>query len=95
MRLTRKLLLAFTATLALSGAARAQEAMPIAHWTAAAGLFQFELQDSGLAPMLALRAGTPVSTVLLLEGSLVAARANQDLGTSEFTSTVLISEAQF
>jgi hypothetical protein len=93
MRLTSKLLLALTAALALGlpGAARAQEMMPIAHFTVAAGLFQWELEGSGLAPLLAVRAGTPVSTVLLLEGSVIGARPGQDSG----TSTVLIPEGQF
>ncbi|MQA89636.1 MAG: hypothetical protein GEU90_05310 [Gemmatimonas sp.] len=71
-------------------AATAQEPEPVAGWMAALGLMQFELDGTGLAPMVALRGGTPLSSVLLLEGSMAAARPEQTTG----TSSVLIPEAQ-
>lgn len=63
---------------------------PDPHAAAVLGLFQFELEGSGFAPMVAVRAGMPIGSVLLVEGNLVAARPEQDTG----TSTVLIPEAQ-
>ncbi|MEX2571204.1 MAG: hypothetical protein WD737_07840 [Gemmatimonadota bacterium] len=63
---------------------------PDSHFTAAIGLFQFELDGDGLAPMLAVRGARPIGGVLMLEGSLVAARPGQDSG----TSTILVPEAQ-
>jgi hypothetical protein len=76
--------------LAVPGGVAAQEQEPIGSWTIAVGLMQFELEGDGLAPMAAFRASTPISTVLLLEGSLVGGRPEQDTG----TSNVLIPEAQ-
>src|SRR5690606_2372308 len=86
-------LLAIMATLAagLPGVARAQEVEPSAHAPLAAGLYQWELEGDGLTALVAIRAGTPVSTVLLLEGSLIGARPGQESG----TTTVLIPEGQF
>lgn len=67
----------------------AQEPPP-AHLSAALGLFHYEMgEDDGLAPMIALRAGTPVSSVLLLEGSVLAARPDDPA-----MSTAIIPEAQ-
>lgn len=80
------LVLAFIAP----GAAIGQEEPPPRQITAASGLLQFDFARDGVTPMLAVRAGTPVSTVLLLEGSLVAARPGQRFGTSTF----LVPEAQ-
>jgi hypothetical protein len=88
--LSRLLPLPLVLLLAVPTSAEAQEEEPIASWTAAVGLFQFELDGNGLAPMVAVRGSTPISSVLLLEASLAGARPDQDSG----TSTVLIPEAQ-
>src|SRR5690606_11790238 len=68
----------------------AQESAPPAHLVIQAGIFDFELDGDGYAPMLAARAVVPVATVLMLEGSVLAARPGQDFA----TTTLLIPEAQ-
>lgn len=70
--------------------ALAQESAPPAHVLIQTGLFDFELDGDGYAPMLAARAVVPVATVLMLEGSVLAARPGQDFA----TTTLLIPEAQ-
>ena len=62
----------------------AQELAPTRHVSFNTGLFQFKLDGNGLAPLLSVRGATPVNNVLLLEGSLLAARPGQDLGTTTF-----------
>lgn len=73
--------------------AGAQETAPPAHVLIQTGLFNydFELDGDGYAPMLAARAVVPVATVLMLEGSVLAARPGQDFGE---TTTLLIPEVQ-
>ncbi|MEX2582403.1 MAG: outer membrane beta-barrel protein [Gemmatimonadota bacterium] len=72
-----------------TGQVAAQEPPP-AHVSVAAGLFQYEVGEAdGLAPMLALRVGSPISSVLLVEGSLVAARPDDSA-----LATALIPEVQ-
>lgn len=68
----------------------AQEEPPARNASVAVGLLQYDLASNGLAPMLAVRVGTPISSVLVLEGALAAGRPEQ-LGAS---STLLIPEAQ-
>ncbi len=75
---------------ALPSRAAAQEEPPPRNVTAAIGLYQFDIVGNGLAPMVALRGGVPISSVLFLEGNLTAARPDQTFG----TSTILIPELQ-
>jgi hypothetical protein len=78
------LVLSFHAT------ASAQEEPPARNASFAVGLLQYDLVGNGLAPMLALRVGTPVSSVLVLEGALAAGRPEQ----AGASSTLIIPEAQ-
>ena len=68
----------------------AQEAPPPRSATATLGLFQYDLPSTGLTPMLALRAATPINTALMLEGSLVGARPEHN----GRASILLIPEVQ-
>ena len=71
--------------------AAAQEMAPPTHVSFNTGLFQFELAGSGYAPMLAFRAATPLTAVLIIEGALLAARPGQQFGE---TTTFIVPEAQ-
>ena len=73
-----------------AGVASAQETAPPAHLVIQTGLFDFELVGDGYAPMIAAKAVVPIATVLMLEGSVLAARPGQDFA----TTTMLIPEAQ-
>lgn len=79
------------ALLFLASAATAQVPAPPAHLIVQTGLFQFDLNGDGYSPMMAGRLVLPISTVLMMEGSLLAARPGQDFGE---TTTLLIPEAQ-
>lgn len=68
----------------------AQETAPPTHVSLNTGLFQFDLSGTGWAPMVAVRAATPISHVLLLEGAFTAARPGQQFA----TTTYLVPEAQ-
>lgn len=57
-------------------AALAQEAPP-RHLAASVGVFSYKLAESGVAPMVAVRASTPVSTVLVIEAGIAASRPDQ------------------
>lgn len=74
-----------------AGAAVAQESAPPTHLVLQTGLFQYDLVGDGYSPMLAARLVMPVATVLMFEGSLLAARPGQDFGE---TTTLLIPEGQ-
>jgi hypothetical protein len=76
--------------LSFNAAASAQEEPPARNASFAVGLLQYDLASNGLAPMAALRVGTPISSVLVLEGALAAGRPEQ-VGIS---STLIIPEAQ-
>ena len=76
--------------LLLPTVASAQETAPPAHVLIQTGLFDFELVGDGYAPMLAARAAVPLATVLMVEGSVLAARPGQDFA----TTTMLIPEVQ-
>ena len=80
------------ALLALLPAARlmAQDPPP-RHISVNTGLFQFDMAEAGYSPMIAVRAGSPISHVLLLELALLAARPDQPFGGS---STFIVPEAQ-
>lgn len=85
------LVVALFLTAASADRARAQDVMPPTHVSFNTGLFQFELAGSGYAPMLAFRAATPISAVLLFEGALLAARPGQQFGE---TTTFIVPEGQ-
>lgn len=91
---TRAIRIGLTAVLmfATVGTAPAQEdAPPPAHVSLSVGLFQFDMQGDGWAPLAAVRAAFPLATVLTFEASILGARPGQDLG----TTNVLIPEGQF
>ena len=91
MRPTRLLSLTLVALLVLvAGTATAQEMAQPAHVGLHAGLFDFDLVGDGFAPMIAGRASLPIASVLMIEGSVLAARPGQDIGTTTF----LIPEGQ-
>jgi hypothetical protein len=54
----------------------AQDAPP-RHLSASLGVFSYQLSESGLAPMLAIRGSTPISSVLVLEAGMVGTMADQ------------------
>lgn len=54
----------------------AQDAPP-RHLSANLGVFSYQLAENGVAPMLAVRGNFPVSSVLVLEGSIVGSRPDQ------------------
>jgi hypothetical protein len=83
-------LLAALLVLSSLGPAAAQDALP-RHITTSIGLFQYELSRNGLAPMVAIRATAPASSVLVLEGGVIASRPQQQVGGS---TTFLAPEAQ-
>jgi hypothetical protein len=68
----------------------AQDPQP-RHLTVNTGVFDYELLDSGLAPMLAVRGAMPVSSVLMVEVGVVGSRPKQMPGQN---STFLAPEAQ-
>jgi hypothetical protein len=70
---------------------QAQEDAQPPHFAAVVGIFQYDLSGTGIAPMLALRGTAPLTTVLTLEGGLLAARPGQQFGS---TTTMLVPEAQ-
>lgn len=77
---------------ALPARAPAQEAEPpTASVSLLAGVFQFDLSGTGTAPVLAVRAATPVQRNVLLEGGLTLARPDEDFGGR---STWLFPEVQ-
>jgi len=65
--------------------------IPPRHLTASLGVVSYELVQSGVAPMLAVRGTTPISTVIILEAGLVASRPEYQIGRN---STFLAPEAQ-
>lgn len=69
----------------------AQDSVPPTHASVNVGLFQFDLADSGFAPMLAVRGATPINNVLLFEAALLAARPDQGFSSA---STFIVPEAQ-
>ena len=75
------LLLSMAAMLIVASPERcaAQDPVP-RHVTTSVGLFQYELSRNGLAPMMAVRATIPTSSVIVLEGGLVASRPRQEFG---------------
>lgn len=73
--------------------ASGQETAQPAHVALQVGLFQFDLEGEGYAPMVAGRASFPLATVLMIEGSVLAARPGQDL--IDETTNLVIPEAQF
>jgi hypothetical protein len=83
------LLVAWTA---LPGPAHlaAQDPQP-RHLTASLGLLQYDFTATGLAPMLAIRGTTPISSVMVLEAGIVGSRPQQQMGS---VSTFLAPEAQ-
>jgi hypothetical protein len=88
---TRRLLTLLTGALLIAAPrAAAQEPAP-RHVAAVVGLFQYDLSGTGLAPMLALRGTTPVSSVITLEAGVLAARPRQQFGE---TTTFLAPELQ-
>lgn len=86
----RSILKLLAALLVIPAAAFAQEPAP-RHITSSIGLFQYDIAGSGLGPMVAFRATTPVSSVLILEGGVLAARPESAMGQ---TRAFLIPEAQ-
>jgi hypothetical protein len=70
---------------------QAQEDAQPPHFAVVAGIFQYDLSGTGIAPMLAFRGTAPLTTVLTLEGGLLAARPGQQFGS---TTTMLVPEAQ-
>lgn len=70
--------------------ASAQIMAPPTHVSVNTGLFQFSLTGNGYAPMVAVRATTPIASVLMVEGSVLAARPGQQFATTTF----LVPEAQ-
>ncbi len=54
----------------------AQDAPP-RHLSASLGVFSYQLAENGVAPMLAVRGNFPISSVLVLEGSVVGSRPDQ------------------
>jgi hypothetical protein len=91
MRLLRVLALSLLAGALSIAPAHSQEQPPPTHFSASLGLFQFDLAGTGLAPAVALRGSTPISSVIVLEGGLLAARPRQQFGQ---TTTFLVPEAQ-
>lgn len=76
----RNILLVALGILALQFAdptwAAAQDAPP-RHLSASVGVFSYQLAENGVAPMLAIRGSTPVSSVLVLEAGVIATRPDQ------------------
>lgn len=65
-------------SVALPARAAAQEVEPPGPTLSVlAGVFQFDLSGTGMAPMLAVRAATPVRSTVLLEGGITAARLDE------------------
>lgn len=67
------------------------EEREVRHVSVSIGLFDYDLPNSGLAPMFAIRGVTPISTVLMLEAGIVGSRPEQAAGNS---STFFAPEAQ-
>jgi hypothetical protein len=72
------LLLVLLVTVSTVGApsVSAQDAPP-RHLSASLGVFSYQLSESGLAPMLAIRGSMPISSVLVLEAGVVGTRSDQ------------------
>ena len=68
-----------------------QEEAPPFHLSVNTGLFQYDLSGTGFSPMLAVRAATPISSVLMFEAAVLAARPDQQFGQ---TTTFLVPEGQ-
>jgi len=75
----------------VSAPLHAQETAPPPHFSVVAGIFQFDLSGTGIAPMFAFRGTRPLSTAITIEGGLLAARPGQQFGQ---TTTMLVPEAQ-
>ncbi len=70
-------------TILAAASAAAQDPVPV-HFTTSLGLFQYQLTESGLAPMVAIRGSAPASSVLLVEAGVVASRPAQQVGGNNF-----------
>lgn len=90
MSLTKLALASLVAALVAAAPLAAQETAPPTHVSINSGLFQFDLSGTGFAPMVAVRAATPIASVILLEGAFTAARPGQQFATTTF----LVPEAQ-
>jgi hypothetical protein len=91
MRTTRYLPLLLAVWLMLPGALFGQDPAP-RHMTSSLGIFQYDIAGSGFGPMVAFRGTTPLSSVLVLEGGVMAARPRSQPGQAR---TFVVPEAQF
>lgn len=84
------------AVLVLSGTVgssplQAQEPRSPTHLSLTAGVFQFEMEDHGVTPMVGVRGASALVDALVLEVGLLAARPEQNVG---HRKTFLVPEAQ-